>query len=230
MSAEALLYTPLFYFILLYSAILHECAHAFSAYKLGDSTAYLAGRITLNPIKHIDLVNTFIMPLVTYFAFHIPFGGAKPVPINPYNFQNANKGMMISSIAGPLTNFILAILGFLGFFLAVKTLPLKGFALHVNIAFFFAIIAINMMLGIFNLIPIPPLDGSRVLRYFLPWHMKETLDRIEPFGLIVVFAFIFMGGTMFIGKILVGIIMLLIKIAPEHTNEIIEVVNKLLGV
>jgi len=227
--SEAILYTPLFYLVLLYSAVLHECAHAIAAYKLGDPTAYLAGRITLNPIKHIDLVNTLIMPLVTYFIFGIPFGGAKPVPINPYNFQNANKGMMISSIAGPLTNFTLAILGFLGFLLAVKTLPLKGFALHVNITFFFAIIAINILLGVFNLIPIPPLDGSRFLRYFLPWHMKETLDRIEPFGIMIVFAFIFMGGTVFLGKILYGIILLLIKIDPAHTEEIIEVAIKLLG-
>lgn len=229
MSAETLLYTPLFYFILLYSAIFHECAHAISAYKLGDPTAYLSGRITLNPVKHISLFYTLIMPLVTYFAFGIPFGGAKPVPINPYNFRDANKGMMISSLAGPFTNFILAIIGFCGFFLAVRVFPLSGFALHINIVFFFAIIAINILLGIFNLIPIPPLDGSRILRYFLPWHMKETLDRIEPFGLMIVLAFILMGGTAFLGKILVGIIILLIKIAPEHTNEIIEVVNKLLG-
>ncbi|MFH1230234.1 MAG: site-2 protease family protein [Planctomycetota bacterium] len=227
----------LFYFILLYSVILHECAHAVAAYKLGDPTAYLAGRITLNPIKHIDLFNTIIMPLVTYIVLHFPFGGAKPVPINHYNFRNPDKGMMISSLAGPLSNFSLAILGFIAFFLSVKILPMdmnifyayliqainRGDYLLTNtpppillhyfhLVFFILLILINIILGIFNLIPIPPLDGSRVLRYLVPWHMKETLDRIEPFGLIIVLIFIMGGGTIFIGRILYYIYWLLVFI------------------
>ena len=195
----------IFYFILLYSVIIHECAHAIAAYKLGDPTAHSLGRITLNPIKHIDPVWTIIVPLITYFGGGFIFGGAKPVPINPYNFRNPDKGMMISSLAGPLSNFSLAILGFLGFFLSVKILPLTGSFLHFNMLFCMQIIIINILLGIFNLIPIPPLDGSRVLRYLLPWHMKETLDRIEPFGIIIVIVFVMSGGTIFIGRILNGI-------------------------
>lgn len=213
MSAETLLYFLPFWTILAFSVIIHECAHAIIAYRLGDPTAYLAGRITLNPIKHIDLVWTIIVPLVTYFAGGFIFGGAKPVPINPYNFRDANKGMMLSSLAGPLSNFLLAALGFFGFFLSVKILPLTGFFRELNWNIFMMMVIINILLGMFNLIPIPPLDGSRVLRYFLPWHMKEGFDRVERFGFIIVIIFVMTGGTAFIGKILYGITALLNYIA-----------------
>jgi Zn-dependent protease len=199
---DTLLYLPLFYIILLFSVIIHECAHAIAAYKLGDPTAYYQGRITLNPIPHIDLVWTIIIPLLTYLGGGFIFGGAKPVPINPYNFRHPEKGMMLSSIAGPLSNFALASLGFLAFFLSVKVLPIRDEFLRFNIYIFTMMILLNILLGIFNLIPIPPLDGSRVLRYFVPWHMKETLDRIEPFGFIIIIIFVMSGGTLFIGKLL----------------------------
>lgn len=205
MSPETLLYFIPFWGILAFSVIIHECAHAISAYKLGDPTAYLAGRITLNPIKHIDVVWTIIIPVITYFFGGFIFGGAKPVPINPYNFRDQNKGMMISSIAGPFSNFILAVLGFLGFFLSMKILPLSGFFRELNGNLFMMMVVINVLLGIFNLIPIPPLDGSRVLRYFLPWHMKEGFDQIERFGFIIIIVFVLSGGTSFIGWILRGI-------------------------
>lgn len=204
MGEKLIFFIPSF-LILVYSLIIHECAHAIAAYKLGDPTAHSLGRITLNPIKHIDPVWTIIIPLITYFGGGFIFGGAKPVPINPYNFRNPDKGMMISSLAGPLSNFALAILGFMAFFLSVKILPLSGFFLYFNMYVFSWLIMINILLGIFNLIPIPPLDGSRVLRYLLPWHMKETLDRIEPFGIIIVIVFVMSGGTVFISRILNGI-------------------------
>jgi Zn-dependent protease len=203
--AEKLVYFIPSFFILIYSVIIHECAHGLVAYKLGDPTAHSLGRITLNPIKHIDLVWTIIMPLLTYFGGGFIFGGAKPVPINPSYFRNPDKGMMISSLAGPISNFTLAILGFLGFFLSVKILPLSGFFLYFNMYVFTWLIMINILLGIFNLIPIPPLDGSRVLRYLVPWHMKETIDRIEPFGFIILIVFVMSGGTIFISRILNGI-------------------------
>ncbi|MFH0888035.1 MAG: site-2 protease family protein [Planctomycetota bacterium] len=215
---DILLFIPIL-LVFLYSVIIHECAHAVAAYKLGDPTAYSLGRITLNPIKHIDPVWTILMPLLTFFvpllfgSSGFIFGGAKPVPINPYNFRNPDKGMMISSLAGPLSNFSLAILGFIVFFLSVKILPLSGFFLDFNKSIFTWLIIINILLGIFNLIPIPPLDGSRVLRYLLPWHMKETLDRIEPFGIIIVIVFVTQGGTIFISKILNTIYWLLESIA-----------------
>jgi Zn-dependent protease len=210
---ETVLYFIPFWVILAFSVIVHECAHAIAAYKLGDPTAYLAGRITLNPIKHIDLVWTIVIPLITYFGGGFIFGGAKPVPINPYNFRDANKGMMLSSLAGPLSNFLLAILGFVGFFLSIKVLPLTGFFRALNWNIFMMMVIINILLGLFNLIPIPPLDGSRVLRYFLPWHMKEGFDRIEHFGFIIIIIFIITGGTSFIGKILYLVTALLNYIA-----------------
>jgi len=210
---ETVLYFIPFWVILAFSVIVHECAHAIAAYRLGDPTAYLAGRITLNPIKHIDLVWTIVIPLITYFWGGFIFGGAKPVPINPYNFRDANKGMMLSSLAGPLSNFLLAILGFIGFFLSIKVLPLTGFFRALNWNIFTMMVIINILLGLFNLIPIPPLDGSRVLRYFLPWHMKEGFDRIEQFGFIIIIIFIMTGGTSFIGKILYLVTALLSYIA-----------------
>jgi Zn-dependent protease len=209
----SLYFLPLFFLILLYSVIIHECAHALAAYKLGDPTAYLAGRITLNPIKHIDPIWTIVVPLLTYVAGGFIFGGAKPVPINPYNFKDPSKGMMLSSLAGPLSNFALALLGFGAFFLSVKILPLSGDFKNFNIIVFMNLIIINVLLGIFNLIPIPPLDGSRVLRHFLPWHLKEQFDALDRFGIIILMLVIWSGGTDFIRKIVEVIQYLLIHIA-----------------
>ncbi|MDI6732919.1 MAG: site-2 protease family protein [Planctomycetota bacterium] len=215
--ADNIFLSVLYFIIFIYSIVIHECAHAIVAYKLGDSTAYYLGRITLNPIKHIDPIWSIIIPLLTYISSQgsFIFGGAKPVPINPYNFRNPSKGMMLSSLAGPLSNFSLALLGFIAFFLSVKILPLSGFFLYLNLKVFNWLILINVLLGIFNLIPIPPLDGSRVLRYFLPWHMKESFDRLEFTGLgfIIIIAFIWFGGVRFILPILYAIQYLLETIA-----------------
>ncbi|MFH1227527.1 MAG: site-2 protease family protein, partial [Planctomycetota bacterium] len=184
-----------------------------AALKLGDDTAYLLGRITLNPIKHIDPIMTIIMPLILYFTTGVAFGGAKPVPINPSKFRDPDKGFMITSIAGPVSNFILALIGMIGFVAVVKFLPSKGFALEINILFFQSLIFINMILGMFNLIPIPPLDGSRILRYFLPWHMKEAFDRLEMYGMIIIAFLVISGGTSFIYVIMDPLFRLLQRIA-----------------
>jgi Zn-dependent protease len=188
-----------------FSAIIHECAHGWVAYKLGDNTAYYQGRITLNPLKHIDPFMTIILPLVLFFTSGFVFGGAKPVPINPYNFRDSEKGMMLSSLAGPFSNLLLAITGFCFFllfaFLANKT-TFNPRLLEFNITLFYLFIYINVLLALFNIIPVPPLDGSRILRYFLPWDMKESLDRIEPFGFIIIMALVMTGGFSFLNLLM----------------------------
>ncbi len=143
---------------------LHECAHAWSAHKLGDDTAKLEGRMTLSPLAHIDPFGGLLLLL-------FGFGWAKPVPVNPNNFENPRKGMMLTAIAGPLSNLIAAFAGMIALRLYSGNIEALSDAL-----FYFVIININLC--VFNMIPVPPLDGSRVLTYFLPpnaaiWFMRN---------------------------------------------------------
>jgi len=164
--------------------ILHEVAHGWVAYRLGDPTAKLAGRLTLNPLAHIDPVGTILVPLMLlFFAIltRLPiiiFGWAKPVPINPLYFRRPYRDMMLVGLAGPLMNLSLAGLG------TALWYPLShsGGALALFLAIF---ILINIILACYNLIPIPPLDGSRVLAYFLPPGGRLFLRRLEPFGIFL---------------------------------------------
>lgn len=206
-----ILYFVIMWAVLIFSVSVHECCHALAAYKMGDDTGYLMGRITLNPIKHIDLIWTIIMPLslLLLSGGRFAFGGAKPVPINPSNFRDPDKGFMISSLAGPLSNFTLILIGMLGYVVIVKFQLIGAYFVYINSIIFYSLIAVNVILCVFNLIPIPPLDGSRILRYFLPWHMKEAFDRMETFGLIIIFFIVFSGGTAFISVILNAVFQLL---------------------
>jgi len=173
--------------VLLFSIVLHEIAHGAMALRLGDSTAKYAGRLTLNPIKHIDLFGTIILPLLLIF-FRSPFviGWAKPVPINPYNFKDQKWGALKVSIAGPGTNFLVAII----FGLAIRFLSLPE-----NLFIFFSIIVFyNLLLGLFNLIPIPPLDGSHVLFSFLPERFNQFKLFLHQYGLFILIFFWFIGG------------------------------------
>lgn len=142
------------YIIIILSAILHEYAHAWAAFRQGDLTAKYAGRLTLNPLAHIDWWGTVLMPLMLLYFFRMFFGYAKPVPINPYNFRNQRRGMIEVSMAGVGANFLIAIL--LG--LIVRWLP--DFFLN---PFLSLIVMINIWLGLFNLLPFPPLDGSKLV-------------------------------------------------------------------
>ncbi len=142
------------YIIIILSAIIHEYAHGWTAYQQGDPTAKYAGRLTLNPLAHIDLWGTVLMPLILLYAFHFFFGYAKPVPINPNNFRNQRRGLILVSVAGPAANFLMAVI--LG--LIVRFDP----SLVIAPALSF-IVMVNIWLGLFNLIPIPPLDGSKLL-------------------------------------------------------------------
>ena len=171
------------------SVVIHEVTHGYVANFLGDPTAALQGRLTLNPIKHIDLFGSIILPgiaIITNAGFII--GWAKPVPYNPYNLRGGKWGPAIVALAGPASNFFIAIV----FAMVIRFGLVSGPMLSIS-GF---IVYINLLLGIFNLIPIPPLDGSKVISALIPFSMYERWNRFEllmqRFGLIVVFLFIFL--------------------------------------
>jgi Zn-dependent protease len=196
--ADNLIYAVQFMVILLFSLSFHEAAHAFMAYKCGDDTARLMGRMTLNPIPHIDPIGTLLMPglmiVTSITGTGIPFliGWAKPVPVNPLRFRDYHKGEILVSLAGPFSNFILLVGGALvcrGILIASRHFEL-GSGVSLVFLFFYYFASLNSVLFLFNLIPIPPLDGSHVLRIFLPARAAETYDRvIAPYGFFILILF-----------------------------------------
>ncbi|HHW20255.1 site-2 protease family protein [Thermodesulfovibrio thiophilus] len=184
---------------ILIAIVFHELAHGWVAYKLGDNTAKFSGRLTLNPISHIDLFGTIIMPflLLVLTSGQWVFGYAKPVPVNPYNFKNPKIGMAITAAGGPLANLLLAIACTI--ILKWVLLPFMGaipnFIFEPLILIFKATIMINIVLAAFNLIPIPPLDGGRIIIGVLPVRYSEMMERIEPFGSLIVILMIVTGLT-----------------------------------
>ena len=161
--------------VLVLSVIAHEVAHGYAANSLGDPTARLAGRLTLNPIPHIDLMGSIILPaLLVFTGSPILFGWAKPVPYNPYNLKGKRWSETLVAVAGVATNFLLAVtFGLVVRYSAALGLDAAATTLAATIAF------INLFLGLFNLIPFPPLDGFTALRSALPWHLSSGLLRVE---------------------------------------------------
>jgi len=180
-----------FFLIIIPSAILHEFSHAWMAYYLGDDTAKRAGRLTLNPLPHLDMFGTIFMPI---FLFLITGGSfifayAKPVPYNPYNLRNQRTGSALVGLAGPVSNLLVAIIfGTLLRFLPASPLggPIGNFATLISI-----IVYANILLAVFNLVPIAPLDGSKVLYAILPDRWMGVKIFLERFGILIILFFIF---------------------------------------
>ncbi|MCB0340289.1 MAG: site-2 protease family protein, partial [Bdellovibrionales bacterium] len=204
---------------LLIAVILHEIAHGLAAEKLGDPTARALGRITLNPISHIDPFMTLILPGVLILSGSpIVFGGAKPVPVNPNYFVNPRRGMLWVALAGPITNFILAtahyllLLGLYGLVGGESA----GMGIQIIELFLGYSVLINLVLGIFNLIPIPPLDGGRILVGILPIRLARPVARLERYGLLILVLLLFSGVIdSFLSPIFSFILEHLFQISPE---------------
>jgi Zn-dependent protease len=190
--------------VLIFSAVIHEYMHGWMAERLGDNTAKDAGRLTLNPIPHLDLFGSIILPaLMALSGTGIIFGWAKPVPFNPNNLNDLKWGPAKVAIAGPLGNLIIALI--LG--LSLRFIELAN---PMMIALFAVAIMINLVLMIFNLMPIPPLDGSKVIMPFLPFKWQLQYMKLERYGMILVILFIFFAFdiiipvTFFLMRLIIG--------------------------
>jgi Zn-dependent protease len=174
--------------VLLLSVILHEVAHGYTAFRLGDPTARYAGRLTLNPLKHIDPFGTVILPLLLILArFPYPVGWAKPVPVNPLLLRDPRRGMMLVGAAGPLSNVSVALVAAM----ILRTFPVS------RVPFLFDLLSIacylNILLCVFNLVPVPPLDGSRVVAGLLPPGLRRAYESITPYGFLIVIGLFYLG-------------------------------------
>jgi Zn-dependent protease len=194
--------------IFFFAVIIHEYAHGWVAWKLGDSTARFMGRLTLNPIAHIDPVGTIFLPLFLIIT-HSPvlFGWAKPIPVDFFNLNNPKRDMIWVGLAGPAANIIFAIA--LSLLLKIPLLTASQLAVSVITT----AITANLVLAVFNLLPIPPLDGSRIAMGLLPYNLGAEYAKMEPYGFIIIFALLWMG---FINAIIWPIVIFLANLLIGH--------------
>jgi len=199
MDAQTIMERVMLLIPLVLSLTVHEFAHAWSAWRLGDDTASMQGRLTLNPVAHIDPIGTLLLPLLG-----VPFGWAKPVPVNPARFRrdvNMNTGMMLTALAGPASNLLLAVASAVSYGLTLRWAP---DALVTNPGLkqlLFIVMVMNVGLAVFNMLPIPPLDGSRVVEKFLPYRMRGAWEQVVQFSPFLLIAFIVLGQRLLFGPI-----------------------------
>lgn len=193
---ETILFSIIQLLIFFLSVIAHEVAHGAMAERLGDPTARLAGRLSLNPIRHLDPIGSIVLPLILFLiGSPVLFGWAKPVPINPLNFRDKKWGEAKVSIAGPAINLLIAVV----FGLTLRLLPKDILFLNQGIIPIFSFISlINFVLAFFNLVPIPPLDGSWILFSFLPPGQNNIKYFLQRYGFIILLLFLFLGGVNFL--------------------------------
>jgi len=187
-----LIQTVLIYALpVLFAITIHEAAHGYVARALGDNTAYAMGRVTLNPLKHIDLVGTILMPLMLYFATGgtFLFGYAKPVPVNFGQLRRPKRDMIWVALAGPASNLIQALLWAVLF----AVLRFSGVEERFFLIMALAGVLVNLVMWAFNLFPLPPLDGGRILVGLLPWRAANALSRVEPWGFFIVLGLVLLG-------------------------------------
>ena len=174
--------------ILLFSVVIHELCHGIVAVKLGDHTARLAGRLTINPLPHLDLFGSILLPLFLFLVQSpIIFGAAKPVPVNFFNLRNPKRDMALVSLAGPGANFFLALAFAAPIRLGIMEPGIAGYGILVQA------VVLNLVLGIFNLLPIPPLDGSKVFANLFSDEVMYRILSFERFGFILIILFLYLG-------------------------------------
>jgi Zn-dependent protease len=204
--------------VFLFAISVHESAHAWMANRRGDPTARMLGRVTLNPIKHIDPIGTVLLPVIAALTHFPMIGWAKPTPVDPRNFKNPVLDDILTSVAGPVSNFLVAICALLALLLIKLSSPLgqqivfgipyglispeTNSALVPSSLLLYELMRINIILGVFNLIPVPPLDGSHVLRHFLHGNVLRVYDTVGMFALM---ALVFLGGGL-LGKLIFPVV------------------------
>ncbi|MBO9677516.1 site-2 protease family protein [Paenacidovorax monticola] len=199
MDFSDLIQTVLIYALpVLFAITVHEAAHGYAARHFGDNTAYMMGRVTLNPIKHIDPIGTILMPLLLYFATSgaFLFGYAKPVPVQFGRLRHPKRDMIWVALAGPASNFVQAVLWAVVLVVLVGTGMQERFFLEMARAG----VLVNLVMWAFNLFPLPPLDGGRILVGLLPWKQAQLVSRIEPWGFFIVMGLVIAGvvGTLWL--------------------------------
>ena len=203
--------------MVLFAITIHEAAHGWAALKLGDPTASQMGRITLNPIAHIDPIGTILFPIML-IVMRAPFlfGYAKPVPVNPLNLRNPKRDNLLISAAGPLSNLAVAVIAFMGIII-LKFLDPNLFVSRERFSYLillilYNVVILNVILATFNLIPVPPLDGSGVLMGFLSDESAQKYDRIRPYGMIIIIVLWMTGVLRVVFSIVLGIVDFFIRL------------------